>query len=359
MFIGFQLSKVVHDFSIHCRFAMCQCKPTVGPWPRQTPSIRKSSSYFPTLRNLPWTMPLAIMPAMIPEAQCDDCIIWLFLSECWRAHNHLTVNDGIIMNPLKTWYITRSSICLCSNNQITVQLLQGHEFDGFVDVRDLSLIFLFLLLAVGHVQRQFMAVPQARGTPLLAKHGSKANYEIGALTASSWSAIWACVWHQFSRRNLISLGSSVQFQSPCYVCLRWWNRYPGSPEFPLQCFRNPSKLSARMTVLISSRHSAGLILFVTGETLHVSTRCHLYFGESRYRHLVVVFIWGQGAKSSLTHMARWTAVWPNQLGGLSSGAQMRRWGCHICNHFNLKISGANCIWHGPQEWIAKTGHYDT
>ena len=41
-----------------------------------------------------------------------------------------------------------------STNQITAaQLLQGHEFDGFVDLRD-------LLSAVGHVQGQFMAVPQ-------------------------------------------------------------------------------------------------------------------------------------------------------------------------------------------------------
>jgi hypothetical protein len=56
------------------------------------------------------------------------------------------------------------------------------------------------------------------GTPLLAKRRSKANYEIGALTASSWSAIWvACVWYQ----NVGEIGSHFdrQFSSKAALCM--------------------------------------------------------------------------------------------------------------------------------------------
>ena len=77
---------------------------TIGPWPRQTPSIRKSSSYFPTLRNLRWTMSLAITPAIIPK-YCNvlyNTVSWLFLSEFWRAYNKITVNHGICMHRLET-----------------------------------------------------------------------------------------------------------------------------------------------------------------------------------------------------------------------------------------------------------------
>lgn len=70
----------------------CVSASRLGPWPRQTPSIRKSSSYFPTLRNLRWTMPLAIVPAMIPEYCIMTFSEWIFASsqqphrKWWNDH---------------------------------------------------------------------------------------------------------------------------------------------------------------------------------------------------------------------------------------------------------------------------------
>ena len=82
--------------------------------------------------------------------------------------------------------------------------------------------------------------------------------------------------------DLTSIVSSVP--KPPYVCLRWWNPNFGSPEVPLQCFHNPSKLS------VGKNDCADRKLILLGlSCLQLGKRCYLMGRESRYTHLVVVF----------------------------------------------------------------------